>query len=110
MPKKEALPKSALNVNILQGIQGGAKLKKATPIVKKVDPKMNLLSSIKKGGKSGLKKVDMEKVQKERRKSAMGGMGGGGMFGGAGGINAILERRKFLAEESDDSESDGDWD
>ncbi|GMI24572.1 hypothetical protein TrCOL_g6088 [Triparma columacea] len=116
MQKKEIMPKSALNMNVLAGIKGGAKLRKAEPIVKKVDPKMNLLASIKKkGAKGGLKKVDVEKIQKERRASGLaagGGGGGGGMFGGGGGINAILERRKFLAEESDDSDTDDDddWD
>ena len=41
--------------------KGGHSLKKAAPIVKKVDPKMNLLNSIKKGagGEGGLKHVEV---------------------------------------------------
>ncbi|GMH47236.1 hypothetical protein TL16_g00014 [Triparma laevis f. inornata] len=113
MPAKTVMPKSALDMSVLSGINGGGfQLKKAAPIVKKVDPKMNLLASIKKQQGGGLKKVDQEKVKAERRASTKAlEAGGGGMFGGAGGgINAILERRKFLAEESDDSSSDEDWD
>ena len=60
------MPKSALDMSVLQGISGGVKLKKAAPIVKRVDPKMNLLASIKKKGGGGLRHVDREKVEEER--------------------------------------------
>ena len=58
--------------NMLADIaKGGHSLKKAAPIVKKVDPKMNLLNSIRKGaGGGGLKHVEVgEKGE--------GGAGGG---------------------------------
>eukprot|EP00518_Triparma_eleuthera_P001869 CAMPEP_0182455292 /NCGR_PEP_ID=MMETSP1319-20130603/1523_1 /TAXON_ID=172717 /ORGANISM="Bolidomonas pacifica, Strain RCC208" /LENGTH=483 /DNA_ID=CAMNT_0024653335 /DNA_START=18 /DNA_END=1469 /DNA_ORIENTATION=+ len=114
MPPKAVMPKSALDMSVLQGIKGGTmKLKKAAPIVKRVDPKMNLLASIKKKGGGGLKHVDREKMEEERtRRNSMeaAGLGASGGFASQG-INAILERRKFLAEESDDSDSDDDdWD
>ena len=114
MPPKAVMPKSALDMSVLQGIKGGTmKLKKAAPIVKRVDPKMNLLAPIKKKGGGGLKHVDREKMEEERtRRNSMeaAGLGASGGFASQG-INAILERRKFLAEESDDSDSDDDdWD
>jgi len=94
--------------SFLDGInQKEFSLKKAAPIVKRVDPKMNLLNSIKKG--NTLKHVDVDEITKKRQETvdAQGGMFSGG--GGAG-INAILARRKFLAEESDESDTDSDED
>ncbi len=106
VPVEKRMPKGALDMSVLGGIKGGVTLKKAAPIQKRVDPKMNLLASIKKGG--ALKHVDVEEV-KAQRKASVENSGGGGMFGG-GGINKILERRKFLAEESESDSSDEDWD
>lgn len=79
MPAKTVMPKSALDMSVLSGISGGGfQLKKAAPIVKKVDPKMNLLASIKKQQGGGLKKVDQEKVKAERRASTKALETGGG--------------------------------
>ena len=107
------MPQSALSANVLAGIKGGASsLRKAAPVEKKLDPKMSLLESIKNSGKSRLKAVDKEKILADRKASAVQGGGGGeGMFAGQS-INAILERRKFLAEEeSDETTSDEEnWD
>ena len=106
-------------MSTLGALKGGITLKKAAPIVKKVDPKMNLLASIKTGG-GGLKHVERKASGGAKnggkdaptlgKESSTGGGSSTGMFGGATGINAILERRKFLVEDSSDDDSDDDWD
>jgi len=72
--------------------KGGHSLKKAAPIVKKVDPKMNLLNSIKKGagGEGGLKHVEV------------GEKGGGGA--GAGTARTSSPTRSSLRKRPSPSE------
>ena len=94
---------------------GGKALKKAVPIVKKVDAKASMLAEINGGaGTARLKHVVKEVIdgkkqeEAEKEKAAAAAAGGGGMMAG---VHAILERRKFLeAESSSDVSSDGDWD
>ena len=105
---------SALNMSVLDGIKGGgaSMLKKAAPVEKKIDPRMNMLAALK-GGGAGLKKVDKESIEKKKEEAAAAAKtsdSGGGAGGMVAGVNAILERRKFLEAESDsDSGSDDDW-
>ena len=107
-------------MSTLGALKGGITLKKAAPVVKRVDPKMSLLASIKTGG-GGLKHVERKGSGGIKNsagsdaptlgKETSTGGGSTGMFGAATGINAILERRKFLVEDdSDDDDSDDDWD
>jgi hypothetical protein len=111
-PEKPKVPQSALSMSVLAGIQGGgaSMLKKAAPVEKKIDPRMNMLASLKAGG-AGLKKVAQDVIDKNKAEAAgaakADAAGAGGMMAG---VNAILERRKFLEAESDsDSGSDDDW-
>lgn len=82
---------------LMASIRGGAELKKATVVKRKprMDKRDNLMAALRKGG-GGLKKVaESEKnVKKEEEKDAT--------------IFAILNRRKFMADDSD-TETGSDW-
>merc|ERR1712228_1137071 len=82
---------------LMASIRGGAELKKATVVKRKprMDKRDNLMAALRKGG-GGLKKVaESEKnVKKEEEKDAT--------------IFAILNRRKFMADDSD-TETGSNW-
>jgi len=86
-------------MNLMAGISAGVNLKKATVVKRK--PKMEkrdmLLSALRKKGQTGLKKVaEAEKnVKVEEKQDAT--------------IFAILNRRQFIADDSD-SETGSSWD
>merc|ERR1712154_265664 len=83
---------------LMASIRGGASLKKAVVVIR--EPRMEkrdmMLMALKKKGQTGLKKVaDSEKnVKKEEEKDAT--------------IFAILNRRQFLADETD-SDTESGW-
>jgi hypothetical protein len=94
-------------VSLFDQIKQGKKLKKARRSTVKPErkaPRMDLFSQIRAGG-SKLKKVDHEKIKKERAESRPAS-GGGGIMGAL--QMAINKNRKKIAM-SDSDGGDSDW-
>merc|ERR1719229_2117002 len=100
-PQRRPNPMGGARGNLLAGIRGGANLRKA-PVVKREPKKLEgrdaMLAMLRDKGKSGLKKVEVSEVnvKKEEKVDET--------------IFAILNRRQFMADDSESSESGSSWD
>jgi len=94
-------PARSGRANLLAGITGGAKLKKAV-VVKREPQKLvgrnAMLEALKNKGKSGLRKVVKEEVNVKKEEKVENS------------IFAILNRRQYIADSDDETGSDSDWD